>query len=80
MRNRRILRSGLPDWLQSLPVTEPANYGDTKARVKEKGGESARLRLRGRADPLWAAEFSAVFLDPQGTRLYDSPGHVSDRS
>src|SRR2546428_6354904 len=25
-------------WLQSLPVTEPANYGDTKARVKEKGG------------------------------------------
>src|SRR5206468_12864198 len=36
--NRRILPSGLPDWLQSLPVTEPANYGDTQARVKEKGG------------------------------------------
>ena len=45
--------SGLLGWLQSLLAAEPANYGDTKARVKEKGGESARLRLRGRADPLW---------------------------
>src|SRR5438132_11224820 len=77
--NRRILPSGFPDWLPSLPEAEPANYGDTKARVKEKGGESARLRLRGRAEPLWVAEFSAVFLDPQGTRRYDSPGHVHDR-
>ena len=59
--NRRILPSGLSDWLQSLPVTEPANYGDTKARVKEKGGESARLRLRGRGDPLWVGESSTYF-------------------
>ena len=70
---------GPSGWLQSLPEAEPANYGDTKARVKEKGGESACLRLRGRADPLWVGESSAVFLDPQGTRRYDSPGHVRDR-
>src|SRR2546428_2453523 len=30
--------SGLLDWLQSLPAGEPANYADTKVRVKEKGG------------------------------------------
>src|SRR5439155_16472416 len=29
--------SGLRGWLQSLPDAEPAIYGDTKARVKEKG-------------------------------------------
>src|SRR2546425_12799838 len=77
--NCRIMPSGLLGWLQSLPDAEPANYGGTKARVKEKDGESACLRLRGRADPRWVAEFSAVFLDPQGTRRYDSPGHVRDR-
>ena len=42
-------------WLQSLPDAEPAIYGDPKAPVKENGG-SARLRLRGRAAPLWVAE------------------------
>ena len=29
--------SGVLGWLQSLPDAEPAIYGDTKARVKEKG-------------------------------------------
>ena len=43
--------SGLLDWLQSLPEAEPAHYGDTKARVKEKGGHLLDyLRLRGEAD------------------------------
>src|SRR2546425_9782557 len=38
---RSHVPSGLLDWLQSLPDAEPANYGDTKACVKEKDGESA---------------------------------------
>ena len=41
----------------------------SKARVKEKDGGSACLRLRGRADPLWVAGSSAVFLDPDASRL-----------
>ena len=42
---------GLLDRLQSLPEAEPANYGDTKAHVKEKGGHLLDyLRLRGEAD------------------------------
>jgi len=73
------LPSGLPDWLQSLPVTEPANYRDTKARVKEKAVSLPAYGFGAGRPPL-GGESSAVFLDPQGTRRYDSPGHVSDRS
>jgi len=44
--------SGLPDWLQGLPVTVLANYGGPEPPVKEKGGESACLQVRDRPTAL----------------------------
>lgn len=78
--------SGLLNWLPSLPETEPANYGDTEARVKEKDGSLpdalcltafglGPTPLGNRVPVLTSC---ADFLDAQAARRYDRPDHVSD--
>src|SRR5437867_2258283 len=61
--NRRILPSGLPGWLQSLPDAEPAIYGDPKAPVKENGGSASGLSPPGGPAPPSVPHPVPVFLD-----------------